>query len=713
MTDLDTSVDVDTVAINTIRTLVIDAVAQAKSGHPGAAMALAPVGYTLWNHALTYDVSDPRWINRDRFVLSAGHASMLLYALLHLAGVRRADTGRLSIELDDIRRFRQLGSPCAGHPEHDLADGVECTTGPLGTGIATSVGMAMAGKWQGAHFNRPGFDVFDYRVYALAGDGDLMEGIGQEAASLAGHLKLDNLCWIYDSNAITIEGETSLAFTEDVATRFRAYGWTVTHVADANDTAALRRAFDRFAEHTGSPMLIVVNSIIGYGAPTKQGTASAHSEPLGEDEAFAAKRFYGWPLDDLFHVPDTTYEQFELGVAARGTRRRTRWDATLTDYQASHPALAAELTSMLTGTPPQGWDRDLPEFSPEDGPIAGRMANHQVLNAVAATVPWLIGGASDLAPSTKTRLDGDSGDFGFGDYHGRNLHFGVREAAAAAAANGLALCGLRPFQAGFLVFSDFQRGPLRLSALMQQPVIHIYTHDSIGMGEDGPTHQPVEQLASLRAMPNLIDLRPADANEIREAWRVIMATTDRPIALVLSKQDLPIFDRSHGAAASGLARGAYILADPPGGARPDVVIIASGSEVTLAMHARELLVNNAIGARVVSMPSWALFEGQDQAYRDTVLPPDIIARVSVEAASGFGWERHVGPKGRIIGMGGFGASGPAAALRTHFDFTAENVADVARELVVDSPEGAALPCRSGPGHGEAAERTTGRRSSDR
>ncbi|HEX7825869.1 MAG TPA: transketolase, partial [Mycobacterium sp.] len=607
--------------------------------------------------------------------------SMLLYALLHLAGVRSADADRLAIELDDIRRFRQLGSPCAGHPEHELADGIECTTGPLGTGIATSVGMAMASKWQGAHFNRPGFDVFDYRVFALAGDGDLMEGIGQEAASLAGHLKLDNLCWIYDSNAITIEGDTSLAFTEDVATRFRAYGWTVTHVADANDTAALQRAFDRFDEHTGSPMLIVVNSIIGYGAPTKQGTASAHSEPLGDDEALAAKRFYGWPLDDLFHVPDTTYEQFELGVGARGAKRRTQWDATLSAYQAVHPALAAELAAMLTGTPPDGWDDDLPEFSTKDGPIAGRIANHRVLNAVAAAVPWLIGGASDLAPSTKTALDGDSGDFGSGDYNGRNLHFGVREAAAAAAANGLALCGLRPFQAGFLVFSDFQRGPLRLSALMRQPVIHVYTHDSIGMGEDGPTHQPIEQLASLRAMPNLIDLRPGDANEIREAWRVIMSITDRPVALVLSKQDLPVFDRRDTAAASGLARGAYVLADPPGGERPDVLIIASGSEVTLAMQARELLAENGIGARVVSMPSWALFEDQDQAYRDTVLPPDVTARVTVAAAPGSGWERHVGPGGRIIAMTSFGASGPAADLQSHFGFTAENVADAARDAL--------------------------------
>jgi transketolase len=680
MTDLAVGVDVDTVAINTIRTLVIDAVAQAKSGHPGAAMALAPVGYALWNHALTYDVSDPRWINRDRFVLSAGHASMLLYALLHLAGVQRAADDRLAVELDDIRRFRQLGSPCAGHPEYELADGVECTTGPLGTGVATSVGMAMAGKWQAAHFNRSGFDVFDYRVYALAGDGDMMEGIGQEAASLAGHLKLDNLCWIYDSNSVTIEGETSLAFTEDVATRFRSYGWTVTYVADANDIGALRRAFTRFAEHTGSPMLIIVSSIIGYGAPTKQGTASAHSEPLGEDEARAAKRFYRWPVDAQFLVPDSAYEQFALGVAARGQQRRIEWNTAFDAYQTAHPELAAELTSMLTRTPPEGWDGALPEFTPEDGPMAGRMANHAVLNAVAVTVPWLIGGASDLAPSTKTALD-PSGHFGPADYAGRNLHFGVREAAAAAAANGLALCGLRPFQAGFLVFSDFQRGPLRLGALMRQPVIHIYTHDSIGMGEDGPTHQPIEQLASLRAIPHLIDLRPADANEIREAWRVIMSITDRPVALVLSKQDLPIIDRTHTAAASGLARGAYVLAEPPGGERPDVVIIATGSEVALAMRARELLADTGIGARVVSMPSWALFDEQDQAYRDTVLPPDLTARVAVEAASGFGWERHVGPRGRIIAMNGFGASGPAADLRSHFGFTAENVARTARELV--------------------------------
>jgi len=683
MTDLATpvTVDADTVAVNTIRTLVIDAIAQAKSGHPGAAMALAPVGYTLWNRALTYDVDDPRWVNRDRFVLSAGHASMLLYALLHLARVRCAERDRLTIELDDIRRFRQLGSPCAGHPEYELADGIECTTGPLGTGVATSVGMAMAGKWQAAQFNRPGFDVFDYRVFALAGDGDMMEGISQEAASLAGHLKLDNLCWIYDSNAITIEGETSLAFTEDVATRFRAYGWAVTYVADANDIGALQRAFGQFASHTGSPMLIIVRSIIGYGAPTKQGTASAHSEPLGADEARAAKRFYQWPVDAQFLVPDVAYEQFALGVAARGTRKRDDWNAMLARYQTVHPDLADGLASMIGRTLPNGWDADLPEFTPADGPMAGRIANHQVLNAVAAAVPWLLGGASDLAPSTKTALDGASGHFGPADYAGRNLHFGVREAAAAAASNGLALCGLRPFQAGFLVFSDFQRGPLRLGALMGQPVIHVYTHDSIGMGEDGPTHQPVEQLASLRAMPNMVDLRPADASEIREAWRVIMSVDDGPVALVLSKQDGPVFDRTTLGSATGVARGAYVLADPADGAQPAALIIATGSEVALAMQARELLTASGVAVRVVSMPSWALFDAQDQDYRDAVLPPSLTARVSVEAASGFGWERHVGPLGRIIALTGFGASGPAADLHRHFGFTADDVASAVREVL--------------------------------
>jgi transketolase len=681
-----TGIDADTTAINTIRTLTIDAIAEARSGHPGAAMAMAPVGYALWNDELNYDVSDPNWINRDRFVLSAGHASMLQYALLHLARVRSVRNPRHAVELEDIQRFRRLGSPCAGHPEYELLEGIECTTGPLGTGIATGVGMAMAGKWLAAQYNRPGFDVFNYRVFCLAGDGDLMEGIGQEAASLAGHLELDNLCWIYDSNAVTIEGETSLAFTEDVAARFRAYNWSVNHVSDANDLNALRRAFRQFREHTGSPMLIIVNSIIGYGAPTKQGTAAAHSEPLGDDEARAAKSFYRWPPGARFLVPDVAYLQFERGIGQRGERCRRDWDTTMSAYRDVHPVLATQLNAMLAGTPPEGWDSALPTFAP-DAVLAGRAANRIALNAVSAAVPWLVGGASDLAPSTKTDLGGDSGHFGPAGYGGRNLHFGVREAAAAAAANGMALCGLRPFQAGFLVFSDFQRGPLRLGALMRQPAIHIYTHDSIGMGEDGPTHQPVEQLAGLRAIPHLVDFRPADANEIVEAWRVIMGITDRPVALVVSKQDLPVLDRTRLNPASGLRRGAYVLLDPPNAVAPQAIVIATGSEVALALQAQSRLAESGVAVRVVSMPSWALFAEQDQQYRDTVLPPDIHARVTVEAASPFGWERYAGDRGRIIAMTGFGASGPSDEVRAHFGFTADRVVDAVRDVlaVADAP----------------------------
>jgi transketolase len=675
--------EAEVTAVNTIRTLVIDAIAQARSGHPGAAMALAPVGYALWNEVLQYDVDDPRWINRDRFVLSAGHASMLHYALLHLARVRTRDGGGYSVELSDIMRFRQLGSPCAGHPEYELTDGVECTTGPLGTGIATSVGMAIAQKMLAAQFNRPGFDVFDHEVFCLAGDGDLMEGIGQEAASLAGHLKLDNLCWIYDSNAVTIEGATSLAFTEDVAARFRAYGWTVTHVSDANDVGAVRAALQRFRDHTGSPTLIIVSSIIGYGAPTKQGTAAAHSEPLGDHEARAAKQFYGWPPDARFLVPPAAYERFARGLGDRGRRTRAKWDDMMAQYRVTHPDLAACLDDLLARRLRDGWDATLPEFDATE-PIAGRMANRTVLNAVAAAVPWLVGGAADLAPSTKTTIDGDAGHFGPGDWTGRNLHFGVREAAAAAAANGMALSGLRPYQAGFLVFSDFQRGPLRLSALMRQPVIHIYTHDSIGMGEDGPTHQPVEQLAGLRAVPNLVDLRPADANEVTEAWRVIAQLTDRPVALVLSKQDVPVLDRTVLGPASGLRRGGYVLADAPAGMPLEAIVIATGSEVSLALAARDDLIDIGIGVRVVSLPSWALFADQDVDYRNAVLPPEVFARVAVEAASPLGWERHVGSRGRIVAMSGFGASGPAADVQAHFGFTTEAVVTAVREVLLEN-----------------------------
>ena len=647
-------------------------------------MALAPVGYTLWNDALRYDIHDPAWLNRDRFVLSAGHASMLLYSLLHLAQVQRSPgDSALAVPLDDIRRFRQLGSVCAGHPEHGLTPGVECTTGPLSTGAGASVGMAIAGQWLAQHYNRPGFPLFDYTVYALAGDGCMMEGLGQEAASLAGHLRLGNLCWIYDSNRVTIEGPTGLAFTEDVQARFRAYGWQVIHLGDVEDLGALRAAYAMARQSPDRPALIVVETVIGVGAPTRQGTSAAHSEPLGAEEARAAKRSYGWPEDADFLVPGEAYARFAAGVGARGRRLRAQWDTMAGEYRHAHPSLAAELDLMTTGALPVGWDDRLPAFSPSSGGVAGRAASQEVMNAIAARVPWFLGGASDLAPSTKTRLAfPGAGDFQPAGYGGRNLHFGTREAAAAAAANGMALCGVRPFQAGFLVFSDFQRGPLRLSALMKLPVVHIYTHDSISMGEDGPTHQPVEQLASLRAMPGVVDLRPADANEIREAWRVLLPMTDRPVALVLGKQEMPVIDRVRYAPASGLARGGYILADPPGGQHPDAIIIASGSEVALAVEAYEDLSAEGVGVRVVSLPSWALFEEQDPAYRDLVLPPAVTARVAVEQAAPLGWERWTGDQGTIIGMRSFGASGPGADVRRHFGFTAEAVAEAVRGCLV-------------------------------
>jgi transketolase len=686
----------DWLPINTIRTLAIDAVQAAESGHPGAAMALAPVGHTLWNDVLRYDVDDPGWANRDRFVLSAGHASMLIYSLLHLAQVRRsAGDDRPAVPLEDIRRFRQLGSVCAGHPEHGLTPGVECTTGPLSTGAGASVGMAMASKWLASHFNRPGFEVFDFRVYAILGDGCMMEGLGAEAASLAGHLRLGNLCWIYDSNQVTIEGPTDLAFSDDVPGRFASYGWQVTHVTDVNDLAALRAAYDLAARTADRPTLIVAESVIGIGAPTKQGTAAAHSEPLGPDEARAAKRSYGWPEDSMFLVPDEAYAAFAAGVGARGRRHRAQWDEMMLRYRASYPELAIDFDLVTAGQLPDGWDAGLPGFSPADGELAGRDASQQVLNAVAARVPWLLAGAADLAPSTRTRLTFDgAGDFQADDYGGQNLHFGAREAAAAAAANGLALCGLRPVQAGFLVFSDFQRGPLRLSALMGLPVVHLYTHDSISMGEDGPTHQPVEQLASLRAMPGLVDLRPADASEVAEAWRTVLALEGRPVAVLLSKQGTKIFNRNVYASASGVRRGGYVLADP--GGPIEAIIIGSGSEVALAVEAHEELLADGIGARVVSLPSWALFAEQEQAYRDLVLPPEVTARVAVEQGSTLGWERWVGDRGTVIGMRSFGASGPGAAVREHFGFTAPAVAAAVRavlaqeRLVREGPTGAGL-----------------------
>jgi transketolase len=674
---------IDQLAINTLRTLSMDAVQAANSGHPGTPMALAPVAYRLWQHHLRFDPDLPVWANRDRFVLSVGHASALLYSMLHLSEVKSVNpdyetVGMPAVSLDDLRRFRQLDSKCPGHPEYRWTSGVECTTGPLGTGIATSVGMAIAGLWQAATYNRPGFDLFDYDVYALCGDGDLMEGIGAEAASLAGHLRLSNLCWIYDNNEITIEGGTGLAFSEDVPARFTGYGWAVQHVADANDLDALGAAFDAFRAETSRPTLIVVDSIIGYGAPNKQGTHAAHGEPLGEEEVRAAKRFYGWPEEETFRVPDEVRAHIAGGMRERGGGLRRAWEEMFARYSAEYPDLADQLNRMQRRVLPEGWDAELPTFPADAKGVAGREASGTVLNAVAKRVPWLIGGSSDLAPSNKSRLTFDeAGDFSADDRTGRNLHFGVREHAAAAVANGLALSKLRAYQAGFLIFSDFQRGAVRLSALMELPLVHVYTHDSIGVGEDGPTHQPVEHLASIRAMPGLIDLRPADANEAVEAWRVLMPLRHEPVALALSRQPLPTLDRSRYAPASGVARGAYVLADPPDG-EPEVILIATGSEVGMTVEAYERLTADGIRARLVSMPSMQLFDQQPQSYRNEVLPPAVTARVSVEKGSTFGWDRWVGPTGAIIGMSTFGASAPMKVLQAKFGFTPDNIVSTAR-----------------------------------
>jgi len=677
---------IEQVAINTLRTLSMDAVQTANSGHPGTPMALAPVTYTLWQRFLRFDPSAPIWSNRDRFVLSVGHASALLYSLLHLTGVRSVNPqyevlGEPAVSLDDLQHFRQLDSKCPGHPEYRWTAGVEATTGPLGTGIATTVGMAIAGLWQAATFNRPGYTVFDYDVYALCGDGCLMEGIGAEAASLAGTQKLSNLCWIYDNNKITIEGATALAFTEDVATRFTAYGWAVEHVHDANDLDALAGALKAFKSERDRPTLIIVDSIIGWGAPTKQGSHSAHGEPLGTDEVAGAKRFYGWPDDAQFLVPDRVIEHFAEGIGRNGAEAHREWLELFARYSREYPDLAEHLDRMQRRLLPDGWDADLPEFPPDPKGVAGRDANQRVLNAIATRVPWLLGGSADLAPSNKSRLTFDgAGDFAPTDRAGRNMHFGVREHAAGAIANGLALSKVRAYQAGFLIFSDFQRGALRLSALMELPVIHLYTHDSIGVGEDGPTHQPVEQLASLRAMPGLIDLRPADANEVVQAWRVIMPLRHDPVALIVSRQALPTLDRTRYASADGLAKGAYVLAGDPE-QTPEVILIATGSEVALAVAAHEQLSSEGVRSRVVSMPSWELFDRQTPEYRDHVLPPTVTARVAIEQASSFGWDRWAGSQGQIIAMNTFGASAPLKALQTKFGFTPQAVVEAARSQV--------------------------------
>ena len=679
----------DLISINTIRTLAMDAVQAANSGHPGTPMAMAPVAYTLWQHFLRFDPQDPVWPNRDRFVLSMGHASMLLYSLLHLTKVRAVSKdyetlGEPSVPLEAIKAFRQLDSRCPGHPEYRWTSGVETTTGPLGQGVATSVGMAIARQWLAARYNRevPGFeDLFNFNVYALCGDGCMMEGISSEAASLAGHLKLANLCWIYDNNHITIEGKTSLAFTEDVATRFMAYGWNVTRVSDANDIEMLARAFRDFENTKGRPTLIIVDSHIGYGAPHKQDTSGAHGEPLGEDEIRLAKRNYGWPEDKKFYVPEGVYDHFREGIGKRGKQMREAWFARIAQYRNLEPELAEELFRMQHRQLPEGWDRDLPEFPADAKGLATRESSAKVLNAAAKNIPWLIGGAADLAPSTKTRLTFEgAGDFEAENYAGRNFHFGIREHTMGAILNGMSLVKVRPFGSGFFIFVDYMRGSLRLSAFMELPVIYVFTHDSIGVGEDGPTHQPIEQLAHMRAMPGLIVIRPADANEVREAWKVILQLHREPAVLVLTRQALPTIDRMKYPPASGLARGGYILADAPAG-QPEVILIGTGSEVALCLEAYEQLSKEGIWARVVSMPSWELFDDQDKSYRDSVLLPSVKARVSVELASDFGWTKYTGSEGHNIGIETFGASAPLKQLLKKFGFNVENVVAAAKSQI--------------------------------
>jgi transketolase len=675
-----TVTDVDELCVNTIRTLSIDAIQKANSGHPGTPMALAPVAYTLWQRFLRFDPADPVWPNRDRFVLSAGHASMLLYSLLHLADVRAVDSdyetlGEPAVSMEDIETFRQLDSKAAGHPEYHLTSGVETTTGPLGQGVATSVGMAIAGKWLEARY---GSELFDFNVYAICGDGDMMEGVSGEAGSLAGNQQLDNLCWIYDNNRISIDGDTHVTYTDDVAARFMGYGWNVERVGDANDMELITQAFERFGNVAGEPTLIVVDSHIGYGSPHKQDTAAAHGEPLGAEEVRETKRAYGWPEDAQFLVPDGVREHFADGIGKRGARLREEWEERLADAE---PLKAEEIDLMQKRKLPVGWDQAIPEFEPDEKGIATRKASGKVLNAIAEHLPWLVSGSADLTGSASNGLDFDgAGTFSPTDRAGRGLHYGVREHESAAISNGLALCKLRPVWSTYLIFSDYARPAIRLSALMELPVVHWLSHDSIGLGEDGPTHQPVEQLASLRAMPGLNVIRPCDANEVVAAWRLIVEQPHRPTALILSRQDLPVLDRKKLGPASGLARGGYVLA---GGddEMPDVILIATGSEVQLALSAYEELAADGVKARVVSLPSWFLFDLQDAEYRDSVLPPSVTARVAVEQASTLGWDRYVGSAGTIVGMRTFGASAPLKEVERKFGFTPESVVEAARSLL--------------------------------
>jgi transketolase len=675
----------DRLAIDTIRTLSMDAVQKANSGHPGTPMALAPVGYTLWKEFLRYDPATPDWPNRDRFVLSVGHASMLLYALLHLAGVEEIDadgkkSGKLAVSLQDIEQFRQLDSKTPGHPEYRITTGVETTTGPLGQGCGNSVGMAIAERALAARFNRPQFTLFDHDVYVLCGDGDMMEGVSAEAASVAGHLALSNLCWIYDSNHISIEGSTEIAFTEDVGKRFEGYGWNVIHVDDANDTGAVSAALKAFRDTQDKPTFIVVHSVIGWGSP-RAGSEKAHGEALGEENVRLTKQAYGWPEDAQFLVPDGVAGAFNKALADHGGKARADWEAMFEDYRKSFPTEATEFDLLRQGKLADGWQADIPFFEPDPKGIASRDAGGKVINAIGPHVPMLIGGAADLSPSTKTNLTFQgAGSFEPGSYDGRNVHYGVREHAMGAIANGMALTYLRSYTATFLVFADYMRAPIRLAAIMEVPTIFIFTHDSIGVGEDGPTHQPIEHLATLRAIPGLDTIRPGDANEVAEAWKVALSHTHEPTALIFSRQALPTLDRTKYAAADGLQKGAYILADS-GDGDPEVILMATGSEVSLVVDAHEKLVADGIRSRVVSMPSWYLFEKQDAAYRDSIFPRSVRARLAVEQAGSMGWDRYVGLDGATITMSTFGASAPLAKLQEKYGFTLDNVVKVARKLI--------------------------------
>ena len=681
-----TGKQLDQLSINTIRTLSMDAVQKANSGHPGTPMALAPVAYCLWQQFLRYDPADPHWPNRDRFILSNGHASMLLYSLLHLAGVREVNAkGEVlstpAVTLDDIKSFRQIDSKTPGHPEYGVTTGVETTTGPLGQGVANSVGFAIAERWLAGHFNRPGFDLFDYNIWAFCGDGDMMEGISSEAASIAGHLRLSNLCWIYDNNHITIEGKTDLAFDEDIGARFKAYGWAVNHVTDANDLDALASAYRWALGITDRPKFIIVDSHIAFGSPHRQDTKEAHGEALGEEEVKLTKRVYGWPEDAHFLVPDGVRENFRDGMGRRGAQLSGQWNAQFKKYSEQYPDMADQFTRMTRRELPDGWDKELPTFPADAKGVATRDSSSKVLNAIAKNDPWLMGGSADLYPSTKTRLTFDGvGDFEANNYLARNFHFGIREHAMGAIVNGMVLSNLRAYGSTFLIFSDYMKPAIRLSAIMEIPSIWIYTHDSIGVGEDGPTHQPIEQLATLRAVPGLMTLRPADANEVIESWKIIMRLKKEPVALILTRQALPTFDRTKYASAAGVARGGYILAEAEGG-KPQVILMATGSEVYLCIDAYEKLKAEGIRARVVSIPSWDIFDHQDQSYRDQVLPPEITARVAVEQAAVLGWSQYVGLKGSVIGMHRFGASAPLKDLQKKFGFTSDAIVQKAHELI--------------------------------